>query len=529
LNYETFNYKSFNYETILSKSIENNNINITKLLIKCFLKNSYELDIKKAVEKENDEAVNDTNKSKYLTLLLNFVIKMKNIELVKYLIEEVSITPSLDIKSKDINEEYPIITTLYSNDIEIFKYLLEHGADCNTKNNNRISLLLLTIHNNKYEMLKELMEYEVNINEKDINGNTPLMKSINQNNEELVELLIDYGNDNEIPININNKNEFNNYPLFQAIKYNNLDTVISLINYGVDHNIDMNIQDENGNTPLTLSYKLGYKKIFKYLVKYLDINQKDSKGKSVLFYVIDKEDEEYIKYLINIGADINLKDSLSNCILDYAIKKGNISIIKILLQKFNINVNEINSEGDTPILSLIKSDKYKVKEKEEIVNKLIEKGCDINFVNKESKSSLIYAINKSYVYITKLLLNNGATIDRESENFLNELNQFGLNIYNDDITITFDSMESLIKNNQLKKFKWLIDYFDVNEKNSKGDTLLHRAISYRNIDFINYLVKNCHADKYIRNNQGYSAFGWNDHINYNYSIRNSIKNILNSY
>ena len=43
----------------------------------------------------------------------------------------------------------------------------------------------------------------------------------------------------------------------------------------------------------------------------------------------------------------------------------------------------------------------------------------------------MYAINKSYAYITKLLIINGAIIDRESENFLNKLNQFGYNIYND--------------------------------------------------------------------------------------------------
>jgi len=460
---------------------------------------------------------------------INLEVKMKNLELVKYLIEEVSITPKMDIKSKDINEEYPIMTALYSNDIEIFKYLLEHGADCNTKNDNGISLLLLIIHNNKYEMLKELMEYEVNINEKDINGNSSLMKAVNQNNEELVELLIDYGNDNEIPININNKDEYNNYPLFQAIKYNNLDIVISLINYGVHHNIDMNIQDENGNTPLILSYSLGYKEIFKYLVKYLDVNRKDSQGKNVLFYAIDEEDEESIKYLINIGADINIKDSLSNCILDYAIKKGNVSIIKILLQKFNINVNEINNEGDTPIISIIKSDKYEIKEKEEIVNKLIEKGCNINFIDKESKSSLIYAINKSYVYITKLLLNNGAIIKEESKNSLNKLNQLGFNIYNCDIKITFDTMDSLISKNELEKFKWYINYFDINKKNNDGNTLLHKAISYRRIDFVTYLVKNCRANKYISNNQGYDSVKWNERVNYRWAIKNEISEILNSY
>jgi len=55
-------------------------------------------------------------------------------------------------------------------------------------------------------------------------------------------------------------------------------------------------------------------------------------------------------------------------------------------------------------------------------------------------------------------------------------------------------MESIISKNELEKFKWIINYFDINERNNNGDTLLHRAISHERIDFINYLVKNCHAD-----------------------------------
>ncbi|ORX41327.1 ankyrin, partial [Piromyces finnis] len=98
------------------------------------------------------------------------------------------------------------------------------------------------------------------------------------------------------------------------------------IRYGKKyHQLDnFHILDVNGNTPLTLAYKLQYTSIFKYLLKYLDINDTDAQGKSLLFYALERNDVKVVKYLIQVGAAIDLEDSYGNSPLIYAIKQGSL-------------------------------------------------------------------------------------------------------------------------------------------------------------------------------------------------------------
>ncbi|ORX87443.1 ankyrin, partial [Anaeromyces robustus] len=284
-----------------------------------------------------------------------------------------------DINVKDIYGEYPIITAFYTYNIDIINYLLDHGASGDVKNTNGSSLLSLAIHKNQYSIIKCLLRKPININVKDASDNYPLMKAISQNA---------------------------------------MDIVMVLANYGRKHNIDMNIKNMNGDTPLTLSYRLNYQNIFRYLVSYLDINQKDSDGNNVLYYAIDQEDTETINYLINHKIDVNSKNNLDISCLDYAISKGS-SILNILLKNKHDNIiyNIPNSQGEIPLITIIKTKNFTSEEKEDIINCLLEKGSNVNYIDKHGNSPLIYAIQKKSLSIVKLLIKNGANI-----NYLNKSN-----------------------------------------------------------------------------------------------------------
>ncbi|ORY85909.1 ankyrin, partial [Neocallimastix californiae] len=96
-----------------------------------------------------------------------------------------------EINSKDINNEYPIITSIASGNSKAFEILLNHGADPNTKNDGGRSLLSLAIDNNNFSILEFLLNQpNVHINEKDSQGIYPISKAVNQNKPEIVELLI---------------------------------------------------------------------------------------------------------------------------------------------------------------------------------------------------------------------------------------------------------------------------------------------------------------------------------------------------
>jgi len=140
-------------------------------------------------------------------------------------------------------------------------------------------------------------------------------------------------------VNINERDSSGNYPLIKAIYKDDFDSVILLIKYGIKHHIDMNVNDINGNTPLTLSYKIEHHGIFKFLVKYLDVNRKDTNGNSILYYAILNNDVETSKYLIGNGADLNFIDKFGNSAFDISINKC-AELVSILVNNKKLNKAE---------------------------------------------------------------------------------------------------------------------------------------------------------------------------------------------
>ncbi|ORY74648.1 ankyrin, partial [Neocallimastix californiae] len=277
---------------------------------------------------------------------------------------------------KDIHGEYPLITAFSTNNMSIFKYLLEHGANCNIKNSNGSSLLSLAVHKGKYDAIKLMLNQQQFINNINANSSTSTSTTITQNA---------------------------------------LDIVMLLAEYGINHNIDMNGINGNGDTPLTLAYRLKYRTVFRYLLCYLDINQKDRQGNNVLYYAIDSEDIETIQYLIRNKVDVNSKNIYGVSCLDFAISKGS-KIFNIFLKNNydNIQFNIPNGKGEIPLITIIRAKTYSVEEKEEIVNCLLEKGSNVNFVDEQGNSSLFYALKKKLSPIVKLLIRNGANINNLS-------------------------------------------------------------------------------------------------------------------
>jgi len=529
LSYKTFSFKNILSESLLIEANKNGSMNIMKLLIKEALK---------SVNKHKETAQTSYDPG-YLNLVLNMAIKIKNLKLVEYLVEDKEFQSALDINKKDSNNEFPIITAIYSGNIEIFEYLMDHGADCNTKDSNGNPLLSLAIGNNPFLVKYLLRESNININEKDANGN---------------------------------------YPLINAINQNDVDNVILLAKYGNDNNMDMDINDMNGNTPLTLSYKLEHYEIFKFLVKYIDIiNKKDANGNSILYYTINEGDVNTTKYLINNGVDVNFQDKFGNSALHISIYKKNREILNALLQNKNIILNTVNKRGESPLITIIKINDYTIKDNEDIIKELIKRGAGVNFVDNIGNSPLVYAVQKRTLPIVKLLIKKGANVNflikRTNKSILMyaiELgeadivkhlvksgadihfrNSKGISIlkkvsdignkeifeflikYNVSNCITGEIFESeiiydVIMKNRLDLLKILVNNnLDINIQDEQGDTALTYAIRNKTIDILKYLIANG-ADIHNINNNGQSIEDINYFCNYdsNWNVYNKISNII---
>ncbi|ORX45986.1 ankyrin, partial [Piromyces finnis] len=461
-----FNINHINFNKILLLAIKNTNIYIIKYILEKIKNINNTLDVENILKsasrinyiavmkilimkifcvtslddiKEYNIVLIKNYSTQSLSLILNALIKLKNFELIKILIEHPELKNKININEKDKNNEYPIIEAshiaknCYEN-INIFEYLLENGANCNVKNYNNTSLFIVLIKNENYNVLQYLFKHNI-LPIIDIDtSNCLLMKAISQNNVDLVKDIIN----NELR---NNEN-YNRKLLYS-------------------HDLSKNFF-----TPLILSYLLNYQEIFRILLKYYDINEKDYYGYTIIHYSILKDDKETMNQLIyNINQqNENLK---IRSVFDIAIKVKKKKIISNLLENDIKNklINIINEKHETPIVTLSKIDYYSKEEKIEIIKKLISKGIDINAKDLYGKSALIYSIEKNSLTLVKLLVDNGALIFKKMNN--------NKNIFSSLINIIEickpDIFEYLLNNCNIKIY--MNEIIDIVINNNKQDLL----------------------------------------------------------
>jgi len=518
LYHKSFDFKSINFEKILFSANKISNLNGIKLLIETLLLNQQSFDLKsinlikfllevnrynncnhdreniiklliKALLYHSAEKIDDASfdvsyikncNCPCLNLILNKVIEMDNFICVKRLMETQEFTMNVNIK--DINGKLPIIVAYYAttfyftesnaNALEIFEYLLDHGANCNVKGNN-YSLLSSAIHFKHYMVTRCLFKYNVHIDEDFSKSYHPLLKAIYQNKIKTIKLLVENRN--------KNKNDRNSIIPIKTNKY--------------------------GFTPLILSYLLNHRKIFKYLMKYEDVNEFDSNGYTILHYAILKEDIESIKYLISIGADINYKENIwksYNSALDISIYIRNKEIFFILLNSKNIILNLPNGKGETPLVTIIKIKNYPIEYKKFIIENLVERGSNINYIDDRKNSPLVYAIQEKSLPVVKQLVENGADVNYiiknenywESESIL----MYAIKQGETDITkylvecrasLNFknkceisDLIESISRNKKTNIFEYLAQY----EKNIFASNIVREIILKKKLDLLIILV-----------------------------------------
>jgi len=577
LNYEHFNIRYYNFEEILSEAIKEN-YNIAKILIDSFIENSIKiLKNEKKVEKTDANLIN---------LVLNIIIKNNNTTLLKDIVKNINKAYQFNINSKDMKGKYPIFTALEYDNNEILDFLLTIGANINTKNGNGLSLLSLAIIKNNLDAVKSLIKHNANVNENDVNMNHPFFVLLNNNfNIDIYNCLIEnkadcncidnngisllntliFKNDieaiislvnlnNDIKVDIKKKDKTGNCPIVNAIIENNYDIVVILVSYGIKQNINLkDIYDENGNNILALSYQKNYLKIFKYLIRYFDISQNDLSGKKIINKALINEDNETLKVLINRGVNINnfFLESNSKSIIDFAIEKGKINLINLLLEDNDyLSLNKINDNTIIPINKIIISKSFNNQTKKDIILKFKEKGCNLNLVDKDGFTPLNTAIFANNFYITKILIQNGSSINKCNRFSNFSPLDYAISVNNNEIVdyilkikssvfynINPKSLNKPFKNDNIKLVKLLFDkkLIEVDEKYNfcghYGETLLHLAVRNESLKIMKYLI-DIGSDPKIKNNEGHDSFDLASNNNNKfriYNLLNQSEYITNAY
>jgi len=341
--------------------------------------------------------------SQYLILLLNMAIKINNIELVKYLIEN-SELKSIKLNLPDRNNEYPLFvalenTTRYNENIGIFEYILSHTSDVTIKDEFGQSLLSIALINKKYKAASLLLKYkesfELNMHE----NYSPLIKAILQNQLSLVKSFLSKDNFNqekdEQPLN-KKRVIYSNCPL----------------------------------TPITLAYLLDRKDIFTYMLNHSNkdgkkennkyIRDVDTYGYYLLYYTVLKEDIETFRLLLDYYINVNFESNHSTkcySIIEMIFSIGRKEMLFALNEKANeindctFDLEMTNEYHESPLISLFRMDDSS------IMNENFKLDCFNFYINdfkikidvydRNNKPLLFYAMEckKNAIDYTKTIVN----------------------------------------------------------------------------------------------------------------------------
>jgi ankyrin repeat protein len=147
--------------------------------------------------------------------------------------------------------------------------------------------------------------------------------------------------------------------LFTLIKKHQWNEFINLIKN--TKNIDVNIKDHSGNTLLQYAILPNRIDIVQILLEYgATSDNLDVDGKSILYIPIKYNYLEIADLLLlyndrQIGISIlNILDADKNSPIFYALDFSNLEALQLLI-KYHVNINQVNSKGDTVLLASLKT------------------------------------------------------------------------------------------------------------------------------------------------------------------------------
>lgn len=404
----------------------------------------------------------------------------------------------LDIDVKDANGDTLLMRIVKNGYLEIAKLLISNGANVNVKNNAGITVLMqavdrgfpelarlnvsigvligrTAVEQDNPELVKLLIEKGADVNAKDKDGYTALMRAIKKGYLEIARALIN----NNADVNVKSNDGFT--PLMQAIKRHYLEAAyLDLIKLLIESKADLNTQDNNGLTALMMAmprqqYYPGELDPAKLLIENgADVNVRANDGSTVLLQIAKDYSLPAAKLLISNGADVNARNNEGESVLMVAVKcKGNNGIPKLLVEN-GVDINAKNKEGLTVLMERAKKFDF------QMVDDLLEIGADaetkdvngdtilIQFIkggypdkteyflafwhfdldvkNNEGMTPLMYAVEKGYSRLVKIMTEKGADVNIKNNNGQTAFD-IALKKGNNDIISLLTSVQSVRQSN----------------------------------------------------------------------------------
>lgn len=322
-----------------------------------------------------------------------------------------------DINTRNRMGETALFKTIGTWNMKLAKFLIQHGADVNSEaytekeqiksdegtewvgvasGTSNYSILFHAIRNGQEEMVNLLLEGGAKMNESDKSTVVHEAAKLHYDrSKRLVEYVLSLG------LNVNLEDRDGCIPLHLALMYNS-DKIVSLL---LNHGADMNNERHYGKL-LFSAAQGGYKNIVQQLYeKGVQMDQKDSNGRTPLHYAAQRGKEEVIQLLLSYGLKPDEEDNhkcspLKAALTSYSAIKDNV--IQLLLSKcVDIDIVKLDSQ---PILHYL-SGRSSWKN---LVKTLLDRGANIYVKDKNCETVLhSAALGFSTTNVVELFLNLG--------------------------------------------------------------------------------------------------------------------------
>jgi len=169
--------------------------------------------------------------------------------------------------------------------------------------------------------------------------------------------------------------------------------------------IEINAKDSSGRTPLSYAAEEGHDTVVELLLVTgkVDKDWEDNKGRTPLSYAAVRGHESIAQLILRHNAtNLDSRDSVGQTPLSDAAARGYVTIVKALLLENNVNPDAKDRDDRTPLL------RAAFHGHEAVVELLLQNGkVDADSKDDMGRTPLWWAIHNGYEAVVKLLLNTG--------------------------------------------------------------------------------------------------------------------------
>ena len=417
-------------------------------------------------------------------------------EIIKLLIDY-----RYDVNLQDIEGKTPLHITFENNEPDLAETLItQFHADTEIRDINYWTPLHTAIDRGFCSYSKQLSEKFL---QQDVGSEVrwiQLHAACAQENTQNVQLLLDAGTD------VNHASSAGHTPLHIAVIKSNINIVTLLL----DQNADVNIRNSCHQTPLHIAVNTGEEPIIQKLLSHkADPSLKDEVGNTSLHLAVKSKDAKpgffkagasvsisnwspfptscspcnihLVQAIIGHGADVNAMNKRGQTTLWFACCSGQTEFVKILLDA-GANPNIADKNGESCLHAAVYG-----RCSAETIQNLINHGAHVNAVNEDGATALLLACSSTQSEMVDVLLKAKAdpnVLDRDGDTSLHAASEANC------------SKETLQK---------ILEYgANVNAVNKRGRTALLLNCSYGQMDSIHVLLE-ARADPKIVDEEGYSC------------------------